>query len=132
MQKGYKALLAEANAAIEAIAPEQAALLIKDPSVVLVDLRDPREVDREGRIEGAKHCPRGMLEFWIDPDSPYHKDYFSSGKSFIFYCASGWRSALATKTAQDMGLPAVKHIDGGLTAWKKIGLPVAKSEKSAA
>lgn len=132
MQKGYKALLADANAVIEAVTPEQAESLLKNPDVILVDLREPREVDLEGRINGAKHCPRGMLEFWIDPESPYHKDYFSSGRSFIFYCASGWRSALATKIAQEMGLPSVKHINGGFTAWKKSGLPVTASKNPAA
>lgn len=80
-------------------------------------------------MPGAFHAPRGMLEFWIDPESPYHKDIFSSGKTFIFYCASGWRSALATKAAQDMGLAPVKHVEGGFSAWKKARLPVEQVEK---
>ena len=92
---------------------------------LLVDLRDPRELDREGRIAGAFHCPRGMLEFWIDPDSPYHKDIFSSGKQVVFFCAGGLRSALAAKTAQDLGLERVSHIEGGFSAWKEAGLPHA-------
>jgi len=129
MKKGYKALLAEANAAIEAVAPEEAAALGKRADVQLVDIRDIRELRREGRIPGAFHAPRGMLEFWIDPESPYHKDIFSSGKTFIFFCASGWRSALATKTVQEMGLEPVKHMDGGFSAWKKAGLPVESAEK---
>jgi rhodanese-related sulfurtransferase len=129
MKKGYKDLLDEANAEIEVVSPEQAAPLLDDPDTVFVDLRDPRELQREGQIPGAEHCPRGMLEFWIDPDSPYHKPIFSSGKSFIFFCAGGWRSALATKTAQDMGLRPVKHILGGFTAWKQAGLPVITPEK---
>jgi rhodanese-related sulfurtransferase len=87
-------------------------------------VRDIRELQREGRIPGALHAPRGMLEFWVDPESPYHKEAFSSGKTFIFFCAAGWRSALATKTVQDMGLSPVKHIAGGFGAWKKAGLPV--------
>ena len=129
MKKGYKALLAEANAAIEAVAPEEAAALGKRADVQLVDIRDIRELRREGRIPGAFHAPRGMLEFWVDPESPYHKDIFSSGKTFIFFCASGWRSALATKTVQEMGLEPVKHMDGGFSAWKKAGLPVESAEK---
>lgn len=129
MKKGYRQMLDEANAEIEGISPEDAAALLDDENSVLVDLRDPRELEREGRIPGAKHVTRGMLEFWIDPESPYHKPFFASGKTFVFFCASGWRSALATKTAQDMGLSPVKHILGGFTAWKSAGLPVETAEK---
>ena len=129
MKKGYEALLAEANAEIEAVSPEQVAALARRDDVQLVDLRDIRELQREGKMPGAFHAPRGMLEFWIDPESPYHKDIFSSGKTFIFYCASGWRSALATKAAQDMGLAPVKHVEGGFSAWKKARLPVEQVEK---
>ncbi|MGN6584717.1 MAG: rhodanese-like domain-containing protein [Rhizobiaceae bacterium] len=129
MKKGYKALLAEANAEIEAVSPEQVAALARRDDVQLVDLRDIRELQREGKMPGAFHAPRGMLEFWIDPESPYHRDIFSSGKTFIFYCASGWRSALATKAAQDMGLAPVKHVEGGFSAWKKARLPVEQVEK---
>ena len=124
MTKGYKALLDEANAEIEAITPAEAAEMAKRDDVVLVDIRDPRELDREGRIPGAFHATRGMLEFWIDPESPYHKPLFASGKTFVFFCAGGLRSALATKTAQDMGLDNVAHIEGGFGAWKEAGLPV--------
>ena len=124
MKKGYKALLEEANAEIEALGPKEAARLLEDENTVFVDIRDVRELNREGRMPGAIHCPRGMLEFWVDPESPYHKDVFSSGKSFVFFCAAGWRSALATKTVQDMGLSPVKHIEGGFGAWKEAGLPV--------
>ena len=124
MKKGYRALLDEADAEIEAVSPEQAAALLKDENTTFVDLRDPREIEREGNMPGAKHCTRGMLEFWIDPESPYHKSWFASGNSFVFFCAGGWRSALATKTAQDMGLTPVKHITGGFSAWKAAGLPV--------
>src|SRR6185312_2177098 len=129
LKKGYRQLLDEASAEIEGISPEDAAELLDDENSVLVDLRDPRELEREGRIPGAKHVTRGMLEFWIDPESPYHKPFFASGKTFVFFCASGWRSALATKTAQDMGLSPVKHILGGFTAWKSAGLPVETAEK---
>ncbi len=118
MKKGYRELLDEANAEIEVVSPDQAAALLDDDEIIFVDLRDQREVERDGRIPGAKHVPRGMLEFWIDPESPYHKPFFASGKSFVFFCAGGWRSALATKTAQDMGLEPARHILGGFTAWK--------------
>lgn len=124
MKKGYRELVSEAEAQITALTPEQAAKAAQDSDVVLIDIRDIRELDREGRIAGAHHCPRGMLEFWIDPESPYHKPVFSSGKSFVFFCAAGWRSALATKTAQDMGLSPVSHIEGGFGAWREAGLPI--------
>lgn len=131
MKKGYRQLLDEANAVVEVVSPEAAATLLDDPETSFVDLRDPREVQRDGGIPGAQHCPRGMLEFWIDPDSPYHKAFFSSGKSFVFFCAGGWRSALAAKTAGDMGLEPVKHILGGFTAWRDAGLPVQAAPKKA-
>lgn len=121
--KGYKALLDEANADVKTLSPEQVAELRGRDDVVLVDLRDPRELEREGKIEGAFHCPRGMLEFWIDPESPYAKPVFQEDKQFIFFCAGGWRSALAAKTAQDMGLKPVAHMEGGFGAWKKRELP---------
>lgn len=123
MKKGYRDLLDEANAVVEVVSPGEAATLLDDENTIFVDLRDPREVEREGRIPGARHCPRGMLEFWIDPESPYHKPYFASGKNFVFFCAGGWRSALAAKTAKDMGLEPVRHILGGFTAWRDAGLP---------
>ena len=124
MKKGFRALLDEANAEIEAVSPQAAAKLLGDESVALVDLRDPRELQREGRIVGAHHCPRGMLEFWIDPDSPYHKPQFAEDKKFVFFCAGGWRSALAAQTAARMGLKPVAHIKGGFSEWKKSGAPV--------
>jgi rhodanese-related sulfurtransferase len=122
--KGYKALLAEANAAIETLDIEDAKALHGAEHVVFVDLRDPRELEREGRVPGAFHCPRGMLEFWIDPESPYAKPVFQEDRTFVFFCAGGWRSALAAKTAADMGLRPVAHIEGGFGAWKKAGGPV--------
>ena len=122
--RGYKKLLEEANAAIETIPTTDAFALVGREDVVLVDLRDPRELDREGKMPGAFHCPRGMLEFWIDPESPYHKPVFAQDKKFVFFCAGGWRSALAAKTAKDMGLTPVAHIEGGFGAWKKAGGPV--------
>ena len=124
MKKGYRALVDEANAEIETISPQEAAKRLESGETLLIDLRDIRELQREGRVPGAHHCPRGMLEFWIDPESPYHKEIFSSGKGFVFFCAAGWRSALATKTAQDMGLDKVAHIEGGFGAWRDAGLAV--------
>ncbi len=97
--------------------------------VTFVDLRDVRELEREGMIPGAFHCPRGMLEFWIDPESPYAKAQFQSGNKFIFYCASGWRSALSAKAAQEMGLAHVSHISDGFSGWKKAGGPVGEKQK---
>ncbi|MGO4573681.1 rhodanese-like domain-containing protein [Microvirga sp. 2TAF3] len=122
--RGYKAMLDEANAKIETLSAEEAIARQGRDDMVFVDLRDPRELEREGRIPGALHCPRGMLEFWIDPESPYHKPAFAQNKTFIFFCAAGWRSALSAATAQDMGLKPVAHIEGGFTAWKAAGGPV--------
>ena len=123
---GYKQMLAEANAEIETIQPADAVTALPDGGVgrvdvVLVDLRDPREREREGKIPGALHCPRGMLEFWIDPASPYAKPVFQEDKKFIFFCAGGWRSALAAQTAKKMGLTPVAHLGGGFGAWRDAG-----------
>ncbi|MCY4320330.1 MAG: rhodanese-like domain-containing protein [Alphaproteobacteria bacterium] len=124
LKKGVEQLLAAARAKIEEI-PAAAALPFRDDeSVQIVDIRDVRELNRDGMIPGALHAPRGMLEFWVDPASPYHREVFASGKKFIFYCASGWRSALATEALQDMGLAPVAHIEGGFAAWKEAGGPV--------
>ena len=122
--KGYKALVDDATREITTLSVAEAQGLLADPDVVIVDLRDPRELEREGKMPGAFHCPRGMLEFWIDPESPYHKPVFAEDKRFVFFCGGGWRSALAAKAAQDMGLKPVAHIAGGFTAWKKAGAPV--------
>ena len=121
---GYKALLETANAEVKAVSPAEAALLQGRDDHCFVDIRDPRELEREGRIDGAHLAPRGMLEFWIDPESPYHKALFAQDVTFVFFCAGGWRSALAAKLAQDMGLKSVVHIEGGMSAWKKAGLAV--------
>lgn len=121
---GIKEMVAEAEAEIASIGVEEAKSLLNDPQVLMVDLRDIRELWREGRIPGAFHAPRGMLEFWIDPQSPYYKDVFAPGKRFVFYCNKGWRSALATQTAQKMGLQPVCHITGGFTDWVAAGGPV--------
>ncbi len=130
MKKGYKELIAEAEAEIETLTAEEAIGLLADPEVVIVDIRDVRELKREGFVPGSIHAPRGMLEFWVDPESPYHKEIYASGKKFIFYCAAGWRSALATQQMQRMGLEPVAHIDGGFMAWKVAGGPVERREKN--
>jgi rhodanese-related sulfurtransferase len=127
--KGYKALLAEAESQIETLDVEAVKGLLGRADVVLVDIRDPRELEREGRMPGAYHCTRGMLEFWIDPESPYAKPVFQEDKTFVFFCAGGWRSALAAKTAHDMGLKPVAHMAGGFGAWKKADGPVEIGEK---
>lgn len=132
LKKGCKDLVAEANEKIRTIPTADAIARHGDPDVVFVDLRDVRELQREGMIPGAVHAPRGMIEFWVDPKSPYYKDVFGSGKEFYFYCASAWRSALATRAVQEMGLEPVAHIEGGFGAWKKAGGPVGeKPEKPA-
>ena len=128
IKKGYKQLLAEANAEIETLSVEAAMELAGAPGVLFVDLRDPREAEREGKMPGAFACTRGMLEFWIDPDSPYAKSVFANTERFVFFCAGGWRSALAAKTAQDMGLENVSHIEGGFGAWKQAGGPVEQPQ----
>ena len=122
--RGYKTLLDEANAKIETLPVADAIALHGREDVVFVDLRDPREMEREGKMPGAFACTRGMLEFWIDPESPYAKPIFAEPKKFVFFCAGGWRSALAAKTAQEMGLENVAHIEGGFGEWKKAGGPV--------
>ncbi len=127
--KHVKDMVAEANRTVEHAPAEKLKAMHGQEGVTFVDLRDVRELERDGMIEGAFHCPRGMLEFWIDPESPYAKPQFQSGDRFIFYCASGWRSALSAKAAQDMGLPNVSHIEDGFSGWKKAGGPVAERQK---
>jgi rhodanese-related sulfurtransferase len=122
--KGIAQLCAEAEAAIETWPVERALEHIEDDGVVFVDVRDVRELWREGTIPGAVHAPRGMLEFWVDPQSPYARDVFQSGKRFVLFCNMGWRSALAAKAVQDMGLAPVCHIGGGFSAWRESGGPV--------
>jgi len=117
----HKDLLDTALAEVETLSLDQAQALLTDEDTVFVDLRDPRELEREGKIPDALHAPRGMIEFWRDPSSPYFKEVFGSGKQFVFYCQSGWRSALTTKTVQDMGLPRVAHIGEGFRGWKDSG-----------
>jgi rhodanese-related sulfurtransferase len=128
IKKGIKELCDEASAEIETLTVEQAQALHGKDGVTFIDIRDPRELWRDGGVPGAINVTRGMLEFWIDPASPYYKDFFNSGNKFVFFCAGGLRSALATKTAQDMGLTPVCHIKGGFGAWKKAGAPVEPVE----
>ena len=131
--KGYRALVDSAMREVETVPIDQAVALANRDDVVLVDIRDIRELQRDGVVPGAFHAPRGMLEFWIDPGSPYHKPFFAQDKKYVFFCAGGLRSALAAQTAQDMGLKPVAHIEGGFGAWKKAGGPVeAYAEKKKA
>jgi rhodanese-related sulfurtransferase len=123
---GYQALIDSAMAQVETISLDQAQKLLSEPNTVFVDIRDVRELEREGMIPNALHAPRGMLEFWVDPDSPYFKPIFGEGKHLVLYCASAWRSALATETLQKMGVPNVCHLEGGFSSWKKAGLPTAE------
>lgn len=127
--KGVKALLDEANALVDTLPVARAKTLIGDDAYVFVDLRDIREIQRGGMIPGAFSCPHGMLEFWIDPDSPYHKPVFNQDKTYVFYCASAWRSALSARAAMEMGLSPVMHLEGGFTEWVKQGGPVAERQK---
>jgi rhodanese-related sulfurtransferase len=126
---GSEAMVVAAAREIETMPAEEAIKLLGRNDVVFVDIRDIRELQREGKIPGAFHCPRGMLEFWIDPQSPYHKSVFADEKKFIFFCAGAKRSALATQTAQQMGLTPVAHLAGGFGAWKKAGGPIEMQEK---
>ena len=121
---GYESLITQAMAQIETVPLDEAHALLDDPNIVFVDIRDVRELEREGMIPNALHAPRGMLEFWVDPESPYYKPIFGEGKRLILYCASAWRSALATETLQKMGVPKVCHLEGGFSAWKKAQLPI--------
>jgi len=121
-----KKMVLEASSKIKVLSVLEAMRLLDNENYVFIDLRDAHELDQYGVIPKSVHAPRGMIEFWIDPESPYHKKIFSSGKAFVFYCKSGWRSALATKTVQDMGLDLVSHIDGGYSAWQEAGCPIKK------
>ena len=121
--KSSKSLVEEARKKISNISPSDALKLHNNDKYLFIDLRDIREIKKNGKIKNAKHVPRGMLEFWIDPDSPYHKDYFSKNFNFIFYCASSWRSSLGTLTANNMGLSNVLNLEGGYTKWLEINGP---------
>lgn len=128
LKRSVQQMFETAMAEIETWTVDQARAVLGQPDVTFIDLRDPRELWREGGIPGAINVTRGMLEMWIDPTSPYAKQYFQSGNRFVLFCAGGVRSALAAKTAQDMGLTPVCHIEGGFGAWKKAGAPVETVE----
>ena len=128
--KGFRALVDEAMAQVTTYSVEQVRARLSEPKVQIVDIRDVRELEREGTVPGALLAPRGMLEFWVDPESPYFKPVFAAeGKEFILFCGAGWRSALATKTLMDMGMRNVAHIDGGFAAWKKAFAPMVTLEQ---
>jgi len=126
---GYETLLEEANALIEVVTATSLAERLGDDDLVIIDLRDVRELQRDGQLPGAVHTPRGMLEFWIDPSSPYARPIFQEDKRFIFYCRSGWRSALATAVAMRLGLQRTGHLNGGFSAWKDSGFEVVPYQK---
>ena len=127
MATGFRQMLDAAEAEVRSLEVAEAAALRGDPGVVFVDVRDPRELEREGAIPDMRHAPRGMLEFWIDPASPYHKPWLAADRLFVFYCAAGWRSLLAAQTAQRVGLRSAS-LRGGFGAWRDAGLPVARRE----
>ena len=123
LTSSFRDLVAEAEKEIETLSPAQvrAALDSSTGGLLLVDLRDVREVKREGRIAGSLHIPRGMLEFWIDPESPYYRREFDEVDGLILYCNKGWRSALAAQTLKRMGAEGVAHMLGGMESWKSEG-----------
>ena len=125
LKKGFKQLLAEAGARTRGITAEAAQARMGEPDTVFVDIRDVRELEREGMIPGAFHAPRGMLEFWVDPESPYYKPVFTADKTFILYCQADWRGTLAAATLTDMGMTNVLHLQGGFGEWRKAGAPTA-------
>lgn len=122
-------MVADARQRIEEIETADLIRMVEDPNVVIVDIRDIRERQRGGFIPGSFHAPRGMIEFWVDPDSPYFKDVFAQDKKFVFHCASGWRSALTVATLQDMGFEAA-HLKEGFSTWEKQGGPVERVEET--
>ena len=126
----HKDLIETALAEIDTLDVGEAEARLSQDEFVFVDIRDPRELSREGKIPGAVHAPRGMLEFWVDPSSPYYREVFGDeDKTFVFYCQSGWRSALATKAVKDMGMTNVTHIGEGFRGWKDSGAPVEEVDK---
>ncbi len=123
LRKSSKELVAEARARIEEVEASELIAALDDPDTVIVDIRDIRERQRSGFIPGSFHAPRGMMEFWVDPESPYHREIFWQDKRFVLHCASGWRSALTVAALQDMGFEAA-HLKNGFSAWEKLGGPV--------
>ena len=127
--RSAQALVAAAEREIVTLTLDEVRAAMQDPNTVIIDIRDVRELWREGKIPGALHSPRGMNEFWIDPNCEYHKPVYASGKRFVLYCAAAWRSALEAKMFQDMGVTHVAHMAGGFTAWKAAGMPVETVER---
>lgn len=129
LKKTVKSMVAEAKSKINEIDAKEAIKLFNDENVIFIDIRDIRERQKLGFIPGSFHAPRGMLEFWIDPESPYFKDIFNTNKKYIFHCAAGWRSALAVSTLKDMGFEA-SHITDGFSGWVNEKGPIEfKSKK---
>ena len=126
LKKGFKQLLAEAEGKAPGITVQEAQQKLGKDDTVFVDIRDVRELEREGMIPGAFHAPRGMLEFWVDPESPYYKPVFTEDKTFILYCQSDWRGVLAAATLKEMGLQKVFHLNGGYSEWRKAGAPTGQ------
>jgi len=121
MKIDFKDLIANADKAVESVTPEEAKQRHGAENTVFVDIRDVRELGRDGMMPGAFHCQGGMLEFWAHPQSPYFKPVFGTDKAYVLYCASGWRSALGAKALQDMGMANVAHLSGGFSAWREAG-----------
>ena len=127
LKKGIKHLVEEAMAEIQTMSTEEAIKRYRDDDVLLVDIRDVRELEADVMVPGAVHAPRGMIEFWVDPDSSYHKEVFNQpNKTFVLYCRSSWRSALATKALKDMGMHNGCHFAGGFMAWKVANGPIVE------
>jgi rhodanese-related sulfurtransferase len=127
--RSAQTLVENAESEIVTLTVDEVRAALDDPNTVIVDIRDVRELWRDGKVPGAIHSPRGMNEFWIDPACEYHKPVFASGKRFVLYCAAAWRSALEAKMFQDMGLTNVAHMAGGFTAWKAAEMPVELVER---
>lgn len=128
LKKSSAELVAEARARIEEVETSDLIAMVDDPDVVIVDIRDIRERQRNGFIPGSFHAPRGMVEFWVDPDSPYFKEVFGQKKKYVFHCASGWRSALTVATLQEMGFAAA-HLREGFSTWEAHGGPVERTAR---
>jgi len=126
ISKGVKQLIAEAEKRSTGISIEAARKRLGEANTVFVDIRDVRELEREGMIPGAFHAPRGMLEFWVDPESPYYKPVFTDDKTFILYCQADWRGTLAAAALGEMGMRNVLHLEGGFGEWKKAGAPTGR------
>ena len=133
MKKTAEQMVAEATVEITTLSPQDALAMQQAGEAVIVDIRDIRELGREGKVPDAVHAPRGMLEFWVDPSCKYHREVFAQpGKTYIFFCAAAWRSALATRDMQAMGLGPVAHIDGGFAQWKESGMPIVEPQEKPA